>query len=157
MAFADLPTLDAGVHEARPNAKPLKREPKARTGIVRKAKPQGERDRIAEIRDYVFARERGICRCCRRRRAESMHEIKSRGAGGKVSKRNSIAVCGQLRNGHECHGRCQRKQIVVTWPDEAKAETTLTFTPTDAASADWLKVKLGEEIVSAPMREYEQE
>lgn len=136
-----------------PKHKP--REKNSRRSIRRTAKPQAARDRISEIRDYVFARERGICRLCRSRRAESMHEIQSRGAGGKVSKRNSIAVCGQIGNGHECHGRAQRKQIVITYPDDRKAEGALCVTPRDAATADWLRIKLGEDLVSPPMREME--
>lgn len=70
-----------------------KPEPRARTK-ARKLRHQG--DRHAEIRAYVFEREQHVCRCCRLRLAESMHELKSRGAGGKVSKTNSIAVCGTI-------------------------------------------------------------
>lgn len=49
---------------------------------------------VRDIRTYVFLREQNICRICRIRRAESMHEIRPRSLGGRVSPQNSIAVCG---------------------------------------------------------------
>lgn len=151
----NLPSLDAAVHGARPNAKPEPREKKPRQRIRVKAKPKAERDHIAETRAYIFARERGRCRCCRQRRAESMHELKSRGAGGKVSKRNSVAVCGQLGNGHECHGLLQRKQITYSANDPAGAEGTLYFMPMDQKARDWMKLNDTHGLESPPMRDLE--
>ena len=134
--------------------KPPKRAKKTRQRIRRTRKPTGERDRIAEIRDYVFARERGWCRCCRARRAESMHELRSRGAGGKISKRNSVAVCGQLGNGPECHGQLQRKAITYTAPGIG-AEGTLYFMPMTPQARDWMKLGVQHGLESPPMRECE--
>ena len=120
--------------------KPPKREKKQPRRIRVKAKPKAERDNITKTREYVFARERGVCRCCRLRRAESMHELISRGAGGKVSKRNSVAVCGQLGNGPECHGLLQAKRITYTASRPDGAEGTLYFMPMDQGARDWMKL-----------------
>ena len=130
--------------------KPEKREKKARKPIRRTAKPKGERDRIAEVRQYVFARERDTCRICRCRLAQSMHEIIPRSRGGKISRKNSIAVCGQLGNGHECHGLAQRVEVAIEMGHEG-AEGPLVCTPTTKAAAEWLKLKLCASIESHPM------
>lgn len=53
--------MDAEIHTARPNAKPVKREKKARTRIRVKAKPKAERDQIAEVRRHCVDRD-GYCR-----------------------------------------------------------------------------------------------
>jgi hypothetical protein len=79
-----------------------------------------------------------------------MHEIVSRGRGGKISRKNSIAVCGQLGNGHECHGLAQRVEVAIEMGPEG-AEGPLVCAPTTKAAADWLKVKLGTSIESQPM------
>lgn len=68
-----------------------------------------------KIRAFVFDREQDICRCCRLRRADSMHELRFRSLGGKVSKRNSVAVCGSGTTG--CHGFLQSWQI--SWVGDA--------------------------------------
>ncbi len=130
------------------------REKKTPQRIKRKAKPRAERDHVSETREYVRARERGRCRCCRFRRGESMHELRSRGAGGKVSKANSVWVCGQLGNGPECHGQLQRRDITVL-VSQRGAEGTITFWPQSQKSADWLRIKASDCIESGPMREYE--
>ncbi len=130
------------------------REKKTPQRIRRKSKPKDERDHVTKTRQYVFARERDICRCCRSRRAESMHEIIPRSRGGKVSRRNSIAVCGQLGNGPECHGQLQRRDITVL-VSQRGAEGTITFWPQSQKSADWLRIKASDCIESGPMREYE--
>lgn len=150
----NLPSLDAAIRQPRPNAKPAKRAPKSRQRIRRQSKPKAERDRITEVRNYVIGRERGRCRCCRFRRGESMHELRSRGAGGKVSKTNSVWVCGQLGNGPECHGQLQRAEIRVL-VSQRGADGTITFWPQHQKNADWLRIKLSDCIESGPMSTYE--
>lgn len=99
---------------------------------------------VSEIREFVFDREQGICRCCRIRRAESMHELRFRSLGGKVSKRNSVAVCG---NGVEgCHGLLQRLQI--DWHGDA--QDLLQFKPKTDAAAEWMRVTVGTWVCSMP-------
>lgn len=138
-----------------PNWKPVKAEKKAKTRIKVHRKPKAERDAIAETRVFVFGRERGICRCCRRRRAESVHELRFRSLGGKVNKRNSVAVCGSLVGVEpSCHTYLQANQI--TYEPRDGANGTLYFTPTDQKRADWLRIKVGERIESAPMSHYEE-
>lgn len=119
---------------------------------------KGRKDRARaqvtkDVRSYVFAREREICRCCRIRRAESMHELVPRGVGGKRSKTNSVAVCGDGTRG--CHGFLQRHEI--TWDDYYRrgAEGALFFCPDSTAAAEWLRVRKGQEILSPPMVEME--
>lgn len=131
------------------------REKKPRARIRVKAKPKTERDAITKTREYVFARERGMCRCCRLRPAESMHELRSRGAGGKRSKRNSVAVCGQLGNGHECHGLLQAKRITYDMSEKLGAESTIYFMPMDEKARDWMKLKTEHGLESSPMRDVE--
>ncbi len=100
-----------------------------------------------KIRDYVFAREQQICRCCRIRRAESMHELVFRSQGGKVSKRNSVAVCGDGVRG--CHGYLQRHEI--DWKGgPSVAEDLLEFRPNTPIAADWLRIELGQWVASMP-------
>lgn len=132
--------------------KPKPREKKAPTRIRRHAKAPEERDRIAAIRDYVFARERGRCRCCRCRMAQSMHELRPRSLRGKVSKTNSIAVCGDGVRG--CHGFLQRHEITFDSAD-AKAEATLYFMPRTEAARTWMKLGQSHGLESKPMREME--
>lgn len=145
-----LPVVNQAPETFTSNWKPAKREPKPRTRIKTRRKPKAERDAISAVRQYVFGRERDTCRVCRCRLAQSMHEIVSRGRRGKVSRKNSIAVCGQLGNGHECHGLCQRYEVVIEMPPEG-AEGPLRCTAKTRAAADWLKVKVGETIESLPM------
>lgn len=81
---------------------------------------------VKEVRAYVFAREQGVCRCCGIRAAESMHEIRPRSLGGKVSRENSIAACGSGTTG--CHGYMQDHEISVEPTDLARwAEGRLVF------------------------------
>lgn len=123
-----------------------KPEPRARTkGRGDRVKAKG----ISAIHDYVFDREANICRCCRIRPAQSMHEIVSRGRGGKVSKVNSVAVCGALGNDESCHGQLQRYEIVVRVESlERGAEDVLHFEPRSRASADWLRIPYGQSLAS---------
>ncbi len=99
------------------------------------------------IREYVFEREQGICRCCRIRKAESMHELRFRSLGGKVSKKNSVAVCGDGVRG--CHGMLQRLQIAYVC-DSDGAEGQLRFCPLNAAAADWMRVPKNIWVCSMP-------
>lgn len=102
---------------------------------------------VGAIREYVFEREQGICRCCRIRKAESMHELKFRSLGGKVSKRNSVAVCGQLVGVEpSCHTFLQQNQI-DWWGD---AEDMLGFRPLTAPAADWMRVAIHRRVCSMP-------
>jgi hypothetical protein len=109
-------------------------------------------DHVSDVRAYVFGRERHICRCCRFRPAASMHEVKPKSLGGKVSRKNSVALCGDGVQG--CHGFCQRHQIAVG-ASILGAEAELVFTPETESAAEWLRIKVGEQIVSPPMQETE--
>src|SRR6185295_18191522 len=66
-------------------------------------------DRVHVLRMYVMARERGICRCCRTRPAESMHELVPKSLRGHATRQNSVGVCGDGVQG--CHGFLQRHEI----------------------------------------------
>lgn len=113
------------------------------TAKKRRVKTKGN----GAIREYVFEREQGICRCCRIRKADSMHELLFRSLGGKVSKRNSVAVCGDGVRG--CHGFLQRNE--VRWEETSLgAEDLLTFRPMTRKSADWMRVELYFEVCSMP-------
>lgn len=120
----------------------------------RKTKKARERehyaDYVAKIRAYVFGRERGICRCCMLRSAESMHELQSKGAGGLVSKKNSVAVCGRLVGAEpSCHTYLQQRQI--QWSHEGRgAEGTLLFVPTTAIASDWMRITRLQALESKP-------
>lgn len=122
---------------------------------------KGRKDRARaqvtkDVRSYVFAREREICRCCRIRRAESMHELRPRSLRGKVSRRNSMAVCGDGVRG--CHGFLQRHEITAHSKEQNGTEGTLVFVPISLQAADWLRVGiLGKyrSIESPPMVEME--
>lgn len=134
--------------------KPAPRVKPARTRLRTHATPKIERDRIAEIRDYVRARERGRCRCCRFRPGTSMHELRPRSLGGKVSKRNSVLVCGDGVTG--CHGFLQRHEIDYG-DDGHGAEGVLTFIPHNNKASTHMRIKDFAVLESAPMRDMEQE
>lgn len=103
-----------------------------------------------KIRSYVFAREGEWCRCCRLRPAASMHELIPRGRGGKVSKRNSIACCGQLVGTEECcHTYLQQSEIKWSGGPDG-AEGLLRFIPTTQKSADWMRVAIDFNVCSMP-------
>lgn len=90
---------------------------------------------VRDIRAYVFLREQNICRICRIRRAESMHEIRPRSLGGRVSPQNSIAVCG---NGVEgCHGFAQRHDIWI----EGSAEGRLRVMVATEVATAWTGIE----------------
>lgn len=129
-----------------------KGEPRKRTKARKKRVHRGD---VAAVRAYVFGRERELCRCCRLRAAQSMHELQSRGAGGKVSKRNSVAVCGELVGVEpSCHTYLQANEI--DWEDgPLGADGTLTFIPVTGRAAEWLRVKRLAQIESPVMLETE--
>lgn len=105
------------------------------------------------VRMFVFARERNICRCCRARPADSMHEMRPRSLGGKVSRQNSIAVCGSGTTG--CHGLLQAHRIDIRTDIANGAMGPLSFTPTDRMTSDWMKIPFGDCIISEPMSQIE--
>lgn len=134
-----------GYGEPCPKPEPRKKE-KAR-------KLRLHRTTVHDVRDWVFARERDMCRCCRARAAHSMHELVPRSLGGKVSRRNSVAVCGSGTS--MCHGFLQSGQIVWDMHPQEGAEGRIVFTPKTELAASHCKIKLGESILSAPMRDME--
>lgn len=120
-------------------------KPEPRKKSKRRAK-RVQGDHVAAIREYVFDREWGVCRCCSFRGADSMHEIRPKSLRGKVSRTNSIAVCGSGTTG--CHGFLQTRKIVVE--GEQDAEHTLHFVPMTEQAAEHVKVKRGQQIASGP-------
>ncbi len=114
---------------------------KRRRAAMKMAKP---------IREYVFDREQNICRCCRIRRAESRHELIPRGRGGKITKRNCVAVCGQLIGiDPSCHTYLQNSQIGVEMSAEG-AEGQLSFRAQSDDAAEWMRVEKGLWVCSMP-------
>lgn len=104
-------------------------------------------DMVHRLRMYVMGRERGICRCCMFRAAESMHELRPRSIGGKYSRRNSIGVCGDGVRG--CHGMLQRHEIA--WSDDGRgAEGALLFVPKSEGAAEWMRLPIRQGIESRP-------
>lgn len=120
---------------------------------IRQVKDRAKRqkgNRAAKVRVYVFGRERNICRCCRKRRADSMHELRFRSLGGKVSRQNSVAVCGDGVNG--CHGYLQRNEIsYVLQQQDFGAERALIFRPETRKACEWMELTPGHCILSEPM------
>jgi 5-methylcytosine-specific restriction endonuclease McrA len=125
--FANLPTLaDRG------------RCATAKDQIVTRKQAKGKQERaeskqVKAIRAAVFERDRYLCRCCGHRPAESMHEIRPRSLGGKVSMTNSIALCGDGTRG--CHGYITRHEVRVMGKD---AERPLSFAPATQAARDYM-------------------
>jgi len=84
-----------------------------------------------------------------------MHEIVPRGRGGKVSRTNSIAVCGQLVGTEECcHTYLQQSEIAVG-VTEYGAESQLWFEPMTPRAASWMAIELGHVLASPVMVETE--
>lgn len=128
-----------------------KPEPRKKTK-ARADRVQG--DRVQRIHDYVFARERNICRICRFRAAESMHELRPRSLRGKVSRQNSVAVCGDGVRG--CHGFAQRNEIRYRFEtDGLGAEGTIIFIPVTPAAGEHLRLSKRDWIESPVMVETE--
>jgi hypothetical protein len=128
-----------------------KPEPRKRTkGRKLRAKQKNTR----EVRPYVFARERNLCRVTRFLPAESMHELRPKSLGGRVSRRNSVAVEGDGVRG--VHGFLQRREISYRFEDEQRgAEGTIFFLVKTHAAAEYCRVKVGQEIISPVMVETE--
>lgn len=124
-------------------------QPKGQTRKQLKAREKrAQRKDIAAIREYVFEREHGICRCCRVRPAASMHELIFRSLGGKVSRKNSVAVCGSGTSG--CHGFLQSNQIAWAGTPNEIAEGRLMFSPHTRVAADYMRIALNTYIESGP-------
>ncbi len=83
-----------------------------------------------------------------------MNEEPPRSCGGKVSRQDSMALCGD--GTRRCHGFVTRNEIVIE-RGRLGAEDVLTFTAKTQAAADWMRIKVGESIVSAPMVQVEAE
>lgn len=125
-------------------------KPKGPTARYRAKRRRAEMNARKPIREYVFDREQDICRCCRRRRAESRHELVPLGRGGKVSKKNCVAVCGQLVGTEECcHTYLQQSEIKWSGGPDG-AEGLLRFIPTTQRSADWMRVAIEFNVCSMP-------
>lgn len=131
------------------HCKLAKPEPRKR---IQGREKRAQRDKTTEIRIYVFARERDLCRCCRIHPAESMNEEPPRSCGGKISKRDSMAVCGD--GVRRCHGFITRNEILIE-RGPFGAEDVLWFTPKTQAAADWMRIAVGYRLESAPMRAVE--
>lgn len=132
---------------------------KPERGTKAREKRKARRTRSATgkvVREYVFARERNLCRVTRFLPAVSMHELRPRSLGGRVSRRNSVAVHGDGVNG--IHGLLQRHEITYVFETpELGAEGTVIFTAQTSAAAELMKVRLGESIASRPMVQVEAE
>lgn len=115
--------MAVGYGQPCPKPEPRKRV-KARTKRQRTT-------HVKAVRSYVFEREQGTCRICVVRPAESMHEIVPRSLGGRVSRSNSIAVCGDGVRG--CHGFAQRHEIHIG----GDAEGVLLVSAATAAAKAW--------------------
>lgn len=129
-------------------ASPMQRKPaNAKKGPTARARARRRVKQIAEetaIKAMVQKRDGDVCRVCGRR-AESVHEITSKGAGGTVSLANSISVCGLLVGVQpSCHTYLQQQQIVVeATPDHCcdlvDANHQLRFVPKTAAARKWIE------------------
>lgn len=142
-----------GLTEYYQSCRLAKPEPRKRTkGRKLRAKQTVTR----EVRPYVFARERDICRVTRFLPAESMHELRPKSLGGRVSRRNSVAVEGDGVRG--VHGFLQRREIAYEFEnDQLGAEGTIVFTVKTKAAADYCRVSVGQQIVSPVMKATEEE
>ncbi len=120
-----------------------------------RAETRQETAREARVRVYVFARERNLCRVCRLRAAVSRHELRFRSLGGKVTRENCVAVCGD--GVHGCHGHLQAHRILYDFETPIKgAEGTILFPVNHEFAAEWLRVLVGHVLVSPPMVEIEE-
>lgn len=111
-----------------------------------RAVPKAGRQRLTAsqvrtIRAQVFDRDNGRCRCCLRRRATSLHELRPRSLGGHRSTENSVALCGSGTTG--CHGLLQRHEIEPVGPSfdgRVDANGPIWFTPRTDQARRWLGV-----------------
>ena len=119
---------------------------------ARKDRQESAQD--AKVRAYVFAREQHMCRICGIRPATSRHELRFRSLGGKVTKENCVAVCGD--GIHGCHGFAQRNTILYAFMDAVNgADGTIIFIPKMLRAAKWLRCDFGRCVVSPPMKQRE--
>lgn len=84
-----------------PQPKPL---PKVADKMA--AKRAAEREDRAAKAD-IKARDKFQCRCCGRKESLDVHERKTRGAGGTVSRANSLTLC------RLCHQLAQQYRIQI--------------------------------------------
>lgn len=123
--FAKLPT-QAEV-DAERAGKPLlkftsERPPRV---LAKKLKRAAIEKHRIDIKGQVFKRDGGKCRVCGATATE-LHELHSRGAGGKRSIYNSIAVCDFRANA--CHAMLQTKVILYRLLSESfGADSTIEF------------------------------
>lgn len=122
-----------------------KPEPRERT---KRRVDRQESDRTKKTRTYVFQRDGFTCRCCSKRRAESMHEIRPRSLRGPISRENSCALCGDGSRG--CHGFITRHEIVMDVSPEG-ADGLLVFCVKTERAAEWVGIEWGTVRMSAPM------
>jgi hypothetical protein len=147
MPLSDLPTLHGQPGRAVP--KPERQPKKAPKGIRPTVKSPEERDRIAQVRQYVMARERHTCRICRCRPATEMHELRPRSLRGRVSRTNSIGVDAT------CHRLIQEHAISYERDPVLGAEATLYFMPRTDIARSWMKLGNKHGLESPPMHETE--
>jgi len=103
--------------------------------VEKKIKTKQIEQHRQEVREAVFTRDQGICRCCRAHATE-MHELKFRSLGGKRSLHNSIAVCTSLSGGNNCHSMLQHLVITHEFVDQKRgANGPIKFT---AGTRTWI-------------------
>lgn len=128
---------------------PKARKPaNAKKGLTARLRARRRVKKIADeivIKAMVRVRDGHVCRVCGRR-AESVHEITSKGAGGQVSLDNSIAVCGLLVGVQpSCHTYLQSGEIDVradTLNAPVDANQPLVFIPLSPAARQWFERRL---------------
>lgn len=118
-------------------------------GLPRRRRRRLTAENTGTVHDYVFARERNLCRVTGWP-AHSMHELRSAGAVGSRLKattpENSIAVHGDGVNG--VHGLLQRHEIA--W--DGNGEKAVVFTIASRAAAKLLSRTVGDQILSVAGR-----
>jgi 5-methylcytosine-specific restriction endonuclease McrA len=85
-------------------------QPKPGSRLLAKARASRRALSLSKaVKRAVMERDQRRCRVCGRR-ATSVHELRFRSLGGRVSLDNSIAVCGTGTT--KCHGKLQRNQLI---------------------------------------------
>ena len=110
--------------------------PKPKPGHFKRVKAARKRKRRVQtdiVRPAIFDKAHNVCVCCRRRPAQSMHEVKPKSLGGQVSMDNSIPVCGSGTTG--CHGYLQQNKIVVSTATDGRR----TFVPRYDDAKRWMR------------------
>ena len=83
-------------------------QPKPMPKLLDKRQEQREARRVDRVlKADIKARDGHKCRCCGRRDHLEVHERKTRGAGGVVSRQNSLTVCAA------CHRLAQQYRILI--------------------------------------------